>query len=204
MMMVAWLASSASYYALALNTGVMNCQTALLVAMFVLVLGLDFEGHAYVAIPGSLPGSFYGNAIVNFLVDVPALILAIPVYDHFGRKIAVCTGFFGGCLGMLGMILGNVKDIDSLLRTCAFLGKFFMQLAFGTVFVYTPELFPTALRSVGMGTCSWSARVGGITAPFVLRGHQLPGLFTLTSVTFAAGLGVLVYVPETLNKPMPT
>eukprot|EP00958_Prasinococcus_capsulatus_P000779 scaffold55_cov401-Prasinococcus_capsulatus_cf.AAC.9 len=172
LMMLAWLASSAAYYALALNTG-------------------------------SLPGSFYLNAIVNFLVDVPALILAIPIFDRFGRKFAVCGGLFGGGLCMVGMILGDFGDVDALLRSCAFLGKFFMQLSFGTVFVYTPELFPTALRSFGMGACSWAARLGGITAPFVLRGHELQGLFALTAVTLLAGTGVLTAVPETLNKLMP-
>ena len=137
-------------------------------------------------------------------MDVPTLILAIPAYDRYGRKATVLVGFFGGLVCMLGMIVGDLKDLESLLRASAFLGKSLVELAFATLFVYSPELFPTALRSGGTGKGSLAARMGGIAAPFVLRGHQRPGLFALSGVTLAAALGVLIYVPETLNKAMPT
>ena len=39
--------------------------------------------------------------------------------------------------------------------------------AFMIVYVYTPELFPTALRNAGTGTASMSGRIGGIAAPYI-------------------------------------
>ena len=36
--------------------------------------------------------------------------------------------------------------------------------SFSVVYVYTVELFPTAIRSRAVGTCSLVARLGGITA----------------------------------------
>ena len=43
-------------------------------------------------------------------------------------------------------------------------GKFGATASFSVVYVYTVELFPTAIRSRAVGTCSLVARLGGITA----------------------------------------
>ena len=50
----------------------------------------------------------------------------------------------------------------------AFLAKFAMAAAFGVVYLYTAELYPTQIRNVGVGFCSVGARVGGILTPLVL------------------------------------
>lgn len=47
-------------------------------------------------------------------------------------------------------------------------GKFGFTMAFGIVYIYTAEVYPTVLRNVGMGMCSSAARIGSITAPYVI------------------------------------
>ena len=49
------------------------------------------------------------------------------------------------------------------------IGKFGVTCAFAIIYVYAAELFPTVLRSTGMGMCSVMARVGSILAPIVGR-----------------------------------
>ena len=49
------------------------------------------------------------------------------------------------------------------------LGKFFETGSFAIIYVYAAELYPTALRSTGMGMSSVMARVGSILAPVVGR-----------------------------------
>ena len=48
------------------------------------------------------------------------------------------------------------------------LGKFAFTMSFTVVYAYTAEIYPTVLRNVGMGMCSSAARIGSITAPFII------------------------------------
>lgn len=49
----------------------------------------------------------------------------------------------------------------------AMLGKFAITCSFSIIYVYTAELFPTTVRSLGLGLCNMMARVGGMLAPFM-------------------------------------
>lgn len=40
---------------------------------------------------------------------------------------------------------------------------------FQAAYVYTPEVYPTALRSVGVGGCSTLARLGAMATPYVAQ-----------------------------------
>lgn len=53
-------------------------------------------------------------------------------------------------------------------------GKFGFTMAFGIVYIYTAEIYPTVLRNVGMGMCSSAARIGSITAPYVIYLGMFP------------------------------
>ena len=46
------------------------------------------------------------------------------------------------------------------------------------MYVYAPELFPTTVRTIGMGLASIMAQIGGVAAPYVIltaeKGEWIP------------------------------
>jgi putative MFS transporter len=54
--------------------------------------------------------------------------------------------------------------------------------AWGALYAFTPELYPTALRATGVGAAGAMARVGGLLAP------TLVGLVVVTSFSAAMAL----------------
>ena len=54
-----------------------------------------------------------------------------------------------------------------LTTALAMLGKLFATAGLITIYVLSAELFPTAIRNVGMGSSSSWARVGGMIFPFI-------------------------------------
>lgn len=40
---------------------------------------------------------------------------------------------------------------------------------FQAAYVYTPEVYPTSLRAVGVGSCSAMARLGAMVTPYVAQ-----------------------------------
>ena len=54
--------------------------------------------------------------------------------------------------------------------------SFFNLGAWGVIYTYTPELYPTEIRGLGSGWAAGVGRIGGIIAPIlvgVLLSHQM-------------------------------
>ena len=48
----------------------------------------------------------------------------------------------------------------------AMLGKMAISASFNMLYLYTGELMPTVVRSVGLGSCSMVARIAGMVAVY--------------------------------------
>ena len=68
-----------------------------------------------------------------------------------------------------GELLNNKfpKEQVALLVTFSMLGKLAITSSYGTVYIFSTELFPTVVRNIAMGTASLSARIGGILCPYI-------------------------------------
>ena len=75
--------------------------------------------------------------------------------------------------------------------------------------IYFPELFPNHLRSTGAGFCFNAGRL--LAAPVLvlsgwlkaLPGMNLPLAITLMNSLFVLGIGVVLFLPETKDRPLP-
>jgi len=81
--------------------------------------------------------------------------------------------------------------------------------AFQVVYIYTPEVYPTLLRSSGLGMGSSMARVGGMLTPFVavvLSRQSLTGIQAALSIYGGSSIVAAVcsfFLPiETMGRPL--
>jgi hypothetical protein len=78
----------------------------------------------------------------------------------------------------------------SLVTGLALVGKATIVSCFCTIFIYSSELFPTVIRSVGVGTCTFFGRLGSLLAPQVrLHVIQLVTFTMLISLHCLKNLG---------------
>jgi OCT family organic cation transporter-like MFS transporter 4/5 len=88
-----------------------------------------------------------------------------------------------------------------------FLAKYSIGAAQSTCMIYTSELYPTPMRSTGVGLSVSIARLGGVWAPQInvlsstLGSIYVPFLIFSISSLLAGILCSLL--PETLNKNLP-
>ncbi len=68
---------------------------------------------------------------------------------------------------MLVMML-FVSDIVWLPVTVAMIGKFLISMTFAIAYLYTAELFPTVIRNAAVGAASTFARIGSMSAPYIV------------------------------------
>ena len=93
-----------------------------------------------------------------------------------------------------------------LLTIILFTARGIIAGVFQAAYVYTPEVYPTPLRSVGVGSCSAMARLGAMITPYVAQVLVKSSLPLAISVYGVAALLAAVashFLPyETSGKEM--
>lgn len=84
--------------------------------------------------------------------------------------------------------------------------SFFALGAWGALYAYTPEVYPTQVRATGMGTASGMTRIAGALAPLI-GGLLLPVSLAAALTVYAGaflvgGLAVLAARTETRGRPL--
>ncbi|XP_061104737.1 organic cation/carnitine transporter 2-like [Conger conger] len=152
--------------------------------------------------------NLYGDRFLNFFfsaaVEVPAYILAWPLFRSYPRRLCLFAMLFlGGVVLLLTQLIP--KDLSSVSIALEMMGKFGVTVAFSIVYPYTAELYPTVLRNTAVCACSMASRLGSIAAPyFVYLGTYYKSLPYLLMGSFSV-LGGLVslMLPETYGMPLP-
>ena len=57
--------------------------------------------------------------------------------------------------------------MSELLTALSTLGKGAITFAFGSIYLYTSELFPTPVRHLAVGSSSMFARIGSMASPYL-------------------------------------
>ena len=154
----------------------------------------------------NLGGNPYYNYLISAAVEIPAYAFNLWVLNNprVGRRLAL-----SGCMLFAGLVLTVTifipRDQTTLLVTLSMLGKLAITSSYGTVYIFSAELFPTVVRNVGLGAASMSGRVGGILCPYI---NMLSDVWTplpliiYGALALSGGLLTLL-LPETLGRRLP-
>ena len=146
---------------------------------------------------------FLAAAVFEFL----SVLCCQFILDRFGRKntLITCMVFTSVYIYLIPVNLAQQKPYISMMFY--FAAKFTIGLAQLTCMIYTSELYPTGMRSTGLGLSSAVARLGGVWAPQInvlstsLGSIHAPFyIFSLMSVVAVIGC---LFLPETHNKHLP-
>lgn len=152
----------------------------------------------------SLGGDMYQSFAILAIVDFPGYLTTLYVINRFGRKKTVLF-----CLMITGIFIGAIAALPqtfshkyTVIIAIIIISKYFISIAFTSIYSWTFEIFPTVLRSQGISVCIIFERVGLISVPFlttVLQSiyYDAPFLFMFILIVFASMVGLIL--PETNN-----
>uniref|UniRef100_A0A7M5WS77 Major facilitator superfamily (MFS) profile domain-containing protein n=2 Tax=Clytia hemisphaerica TaxID=252671 RepID=A0A7M5WS77_9CNID len=88
----------------------------------------------------------------------------------FGRRPTTCGNWVISGVSCMGVAFIPTHGVYNWIRVAfGMLGKLSVTLAFSALFVWSVELYPTVIRSQGMGLMNVVSRIGGAYAPWVAQ-----------------------------------
>lgn len=143
--------------------------------------------------------------LMMILAQLPGYIVAAWLVEKLGRKITL-AGFIAMC-ALSAYFFGQANSV-SMIMFWGCLMSFFNLGAWGVLYTYTPELYPTNIRAFGSGWASAIGRLGGIVAPLVVTQMLVlhdgfSHIFMMfTAVLFAVAAVVMILGEETQGKTL--
>lgn len=137
------------------------------------------------------------------LAQLPGYVVASWLVEKLGRK-ATLAGLMAGC-AICAYFFGQAASNQSIMLWGCFM-SFFNLGAWGVLYTYTPEQYPTNIRAFGSGWASAIGRIGGISAPMVVTymmnfEHAFSQIFMMfAAVLLVIALTVLILGEETKGK----
>ncbi|XP_018328933.1 synaptic vesicle 2-related protein [Agrilus planipennis] len=141
----------------------------------------------------------YIDLLWTTLAEFPGIFVTIFIIERFGRKRTMAVQFVVYAVCCLFLLICPQRR--SALTLVLFFARGIIAGVFQAAYVYTPEVYPTSLRSVGVGSCSAMARFGAMVTPYVAQ------VLLKTSVIFSVALyatGALLAALACILLPLET
>ncbi|MDP4145275.1 MAG: MFS transporter [Bacillota bacterium] len=191
--------------------------------LWVLWLGINFGYYGFVLwTPTLLVGKGFSLVrgfqftLIMSIVQLPGYYSAAYLIEKIGRK-AVLVIYLAGT-AVSAYLFGQAPSQTTVLVYGCLL-YFFSLGAWGAVYAYTPEVYPTPVRGSGVGWAAAVGRIGAIAAPYIVglvyatKGKQagFTYVFIMLTIVFAvvavvvalAGIETKGRVLEEINANKP-
>ncbi len=107
----------------------------------------------------------FGYVLIITAAQIPGYFSAAYLVDRWGRK-STLIAYLLGC-AVSAALFGQAASPAQVVLLGSLI-SFFNLGAWGVVYTYTPESYPTALRATGSGWAAGVGRIGGILAPLAV------------------------------------
>lgn len=139
--------------------------------------------------------------LIMTLAQLPGYFTAAWFVEKVGRKFVLITYLIGTALSAYFF---GTTDALPLLITAGILLSFFNLGAWGALYAYTPEQYPTVIRGTGAGMAAAVGRVGGILGPLlvgylVASGTSIGSIFGIFTIAILIGVVAVAFGKETKN-----
>jgi len=145
----------------------------------------------------------YQATFILALAQLPGYFSAAWLVEKWGRVRTLGVYLIGAAVA--AYVFAITTNLTGIMIASTLM-SFFALGAWGALYAYTPELYPTSARGTGMGWSGGIARIAGVLAPIVgarLLDVNLVLALTVYAVTFAlAGIVVFSMGRETMGKPL--
>lgn len=134
-----------------------------------------------------LDRSDYMDLLWTTLAEFPGIFSTIYVIEKIGRKKTMACQLV--MFAIVVCFLSKACAYSRFVLTVGlFLARGLVAGVFQAAYVYTPELYPTYLRSTGVSACSIMARLGAMITPYVAQILLRWSVFTATGIYAATAL----------------
>ncbi|KAK3922607.1 Solute carrier family 22 member 6 [Frankliniella fusca] len=157
----------------------------------------------------SMTGDRFANFALGGVLEMASYSCMFVALSRLGRRVPLSVVL--GCssvasCGVAFILVGAGGDGGLPALVLVMLCKGTLVCCFCTLFIYTGELFPTAIRSAALGICGFMGRVGTLLSPQVMHlGNDdrawLP--FVLIGALLLAVSSSTLLLPETLGSELP-
>lgn len=183
--------------------------------LWILWLGLNFGYYGFVLwTPTLLVGKGFSLVkgfeftLIMCLAQLPGYYSAAYLIEKIGRKPVLVIYLAGTAVS--SYLYGQAASVTTVL-TYGCLLYFFSLGAWGAVYAYTPEVYPTAVRASGAGYAAAVGRIGAIAAPYLVGlVYQTKGkeagftyVFLMLTVVFAVvAVVIAIFGIETKGRTL--
>ncbi|NMM64588.1 MFS transporter [Clostridium sp. P21] len=165
--------------------------------LWILWLGINFGYYGFVLwIPTLLVGKGFALVkgfeftLIMSIAQLPGYYTAAYLIERIGRKVVLTSYLLGTAVS--AYLFSQAASVTNVLVFGCLL-YFFSLGAWGAVYAYTPEVYPTRVRGSGVGWAAAVGRIGAIAAPYIVgvvyqsKGKQVgfTYVFVMITVVFA-------------------
>jgi putative MFS transporter len=145
----------------------------------------------------------YQNTFILALAQLPGYFSAAYLVEKLGRRRTL--GLYLLASGLFTYLFALAVSLPLVVGMAVWM-SFFALGAWGALYAYTPEAYPTPVRATGMGAASGMTRIAGAIAPSLgaaLMGAALGVPLTVYAAAFAVGGLAAFFLPlHTRNEPL--